>query len=107
MRGCLCGVSCFPGFDRLEPLTAEGFDWPHVAAHMLSAIDALLSRSSCNLSQVTLVLHDWGCVAGLWFAKVHPGKVKRVALFDVGPTYSRSLKEKFKHAIPAVVKKAY
>jgi len=104
-RGCLCGVSCFPSYDRSIPLKNEGFDWPEVAAHCDAAATALLGRSTRKATQVTLVLHDWGCVAGLWFAKNHSSKVKRIALLDVGPSYHPELTRKFQTAIPSVEQK--
>ena len=92
-RGCLCGVSCFPGFDRSVALKDAGFDWPEVSSHCNDAIHALLERSTAGVSAVTLVLHDWGCIGGVWFAGDHPGRVKRIALLDVGPTYAPALVE--------------
>ena len=73
-RGCLCGISCMPGYDRAKPLNpGVGFDWPDVAEVIDAGINALLIQSS--ETRVTLVLHDWGTIAGLWFQNNHPEKV--------------------------------
>ena len=74
------------------------FSWPGFASddargtHSLAELTALLHQVALQANggaPVTLVLHDWGCVFGYHFARLHPALVSRVVGIDVGDANSR------------------
>jgi len=74
------------------------FSWPGFApddprgAHSLAELTALLHQVALQAgggAPVTLVLHDWGCVFGYHFARLHPALVSRVVGVDIGDANSR------------------
>jgi len=72
-----CVRFTLPGFDRALP----------GRAHSLAALVATLKRiveQTCPGEQVTLLLHDWGCIFGYEFALRHPALVRRIIGVDVG-----------------------
>jgi haloalkane dehalogenase len=54
--------------------------YPYRLRHHVSNLEALLLR--LDLSELTLVLHDWGGPVGLGFATRHPARVKRLVLLN-------------------------
>ncbi len=71
-----------PGFDSSQPRQA----------HSLDALVAFLKRvveETCPGEQVTLMLHDWGCLFGYQFAMRHPALIKRIIGVDIGDAGSR------------------
>lgn len=72
-----------PGFDVAGPRQL----------HSLDALVDFLKRvveQTCPGEQVTLLLHDWGCVFGYQFAMRHPALVKRIIGVDIGDAGSRA-----------------
>ncbi|HEY8357699.1 MAG TPA: alpha/beta fold hydrolase, partial [Ramlibacter sp.] len=82
-----CCRFTLPGFapdsPRTQPTLTEMTDL------LLRVVDRL-----CPGGQVTLVLHDWGCIFGYQFCMRHPGRVRRIVGVDVGDAESlpRTLK---------------
>ncbi len=66
-----------PGFDVARPSRAHSLD--EVVATLKAVIEL-----SCPGEQVTLLLHDWGCLFGYQFAMQHPQLVKRIVGVDIG-----------------------
>lgn len=66
-----------PGSPRQQPTLAE------MNALLLHVADRI-----CPGGQVTLVLHDWGCVFGYQFAMRHPERVRRIVGVDIGDAES-------------------
>lgn len=75
------------------------FSWPGFApddprgTHSLAELTALLHQVALQANggaPVTLVLHDWGCVFGYHFARLHPELVSRVVGVDIGDANSRA-----------------
>ena len=92
---------------RCVRLTLPGFDidLPDQATSLNDMCDLLLAvidRVSPD-EQVTLVLHDWGCIFGYEFAARHPDRVARIAAVDIGDhnaaTFQKSLTGKAKWQI--------
>ena len=71
-----------PGFDRQQARRAYSLD------EVVEAIRRVVEQA-CPGSQVTLMLHDWGCFFGYQFAMRYPQLVKRVIGVDVGDAGSR------------------
>jgi pimeloyl-ACP methyl ester carboxylesterase len=72
-----CVRFTLPGFDCATPRRA----------HSLAALVDTLKRiveQTCAGDQVTLLLHDWGCIFGYEFALRHPELVRRIIAVDVG-----------------------
>lgn len=74
-----CARFTWPGFDRASPRTLLTLQ--DTIALVLKVVDRL-----CPGSQVTLVLHDWGCIFGYQFAMRHPDRVARIVGVDIGDT---------------------
>ena len=66
-----------PGSPRTQPTLDDMTDL------LLQVVDRL-----CPGGQVTLVLHDWGCIFGYQFAMRHPQRVARIVGVDVGDAES-------------------
>lgn len=73
---------------RCIRFTLPGFDTGKTRrAHSLDELVATLKRiveATCPGEQVTLLLHDWGCLFGYQFAMRHPALVKRIVGVDIG-----------------------
>lgn len=75
-KTCRCIALDHIGFGLSDkPQSLEGT--PQAHAHNL---DALIRH--LNLEQFTLVVHDFGGPIGLSYATAHPGKIKRIVLFN-------------------------
>jgi len=66
-------------------------DKPDIAYRVfdhINYIDAFIE--SMNLSAITLVMHGWGSIIGLEYARRHPDKIKAVAFYEahIRPTLS-------------------
>jgi pimeloyl-ACP methyl ester carboxylesterase len=75
-----CARFTWPGFG--PPLPG-----PHKAAPSLADLTALLHQVVLHVGNgqpVTLLVHDWGCLFGYHFARLHPSLVARVAGVDIG-----------------------
>ena len=74
-----CARFTWPGFNgasrRTQPTLQD------TLALVLKVVDRL-----CPGGQVTLVLHDWGCIFGYQFAMRHPDRVARIVGVDIGDT---------------------
>ncbi|MBA3890909.1 MAG: alpha/beta hydrolase [Gemmatimonadaceae bacterium] len=85
-------VEAFEGRYRCIRFTLPGFEqgsrraysFDEVIGHIHQVID-----SACRGEQVTLVLHDWGCVFGYAFAARYPERVARIVAADIGDAGSR------------------
>jgi pimeloyl-ACP methyl ester carboxylesterase len=77
-----CVRFTLPGFDRRQPRRAYSLD------EVVEAIHRVVEQA-CPGEQVSLLLHDWGCVFGYQFAMRHPQLVKRVIGVDIGDAGSR------------------
>jgi pimeloyl-ACP methyl ester carboxylesterase len=71
-----------PGFEPGHPRRAYSLD------QVVDVVRRVVEQA-CPGEQVTLLLHDWGCVFGYQFAMRHPELVKRVVGVDVGDAGSR------------------
>ena len=81
-------VQALQGQHRCVRFTLPGFDAPTVGpSRSLADITALLlavvDRASPD-QQVTLVLHDWGCIFGYELAARHPQRIARMVGVDIG-----------------------
>lgn len=56
---------------------------------VVAQIDRVL-RHVAGEQPVTLLLHDWGCLFGYHFARLHPQRVARVIGVDIGDAGSRA-----------------
>ncbi|GKY93935.1 hypothetical protein MPSEU_000360400 [Mayamaea pseudoterrestris] len=95
-NGCFVGVTCLPGYDRIEPWVKHphGFTLEQIVAACGGAMYALVAQSQASERNLTCMFHDWGCVFGLVQANrviqenvpfLHP---KQLVLFDVcGPPH--------------------
>ena len=66
-----CGLSDKPGDDRYE----------YTLERRVEDLDRLLKKTSGS-DPVTLVLHDWGGMIGMAWARRHPERVKRLVIFN-------------------------
>ncbi|MBI3891567.1 MAG: alpha/beta fold hydrolase [Candidatus Wallbacteria bacterium] len=55
-------------------------DYPYTATTHIENLERLVER--LELERITLVLHDWGGLIGLGFARRHPGLVRRIVLLN-------------------------
>ena len=73
---------------RCVRFSLPGYEKDHPRKyHDLHALIAFINRvvdSVSNGKQVTLLLHDWGCVFGYQFYLNHQDKVKRIIGVDIG-----------------------
>lgn len=98
-RNCLVGVTCLPGYDRIEPWIKHpnGFTLEETVAACGEGIHALVAQSVVDREdrELTCIFHDWGCAFGsVQINRVleesdlpfmHP---RQVVLFDVaGPPH--------------------
>ncbi len=86
-------VEFLRGHYRCIRFTLPGFD-PHKArrAYSLDQVVDVIRRvvdQACPGKQVTLLLHDWGCMFGYQFALRHPELVERIIGVDIGDAGSR------------------
>jgi pimeloyl-ACP methyl ester carboxylesterase len=72
-----------PGFDAAQPRRA------HSLAELVATLRHVVQHT-CPGQQVTLLLHDWGCVFGYEFAMRHPELVQRIVGVDIGDAGSRA-----------------
>jgi pimeloyl-ACP methyl ester carboxylesterase len=72
-----CARFTWPGFEPGSPRRLHTLD--ELMALVLQVVDRL-----CPNGQVTLLLHDWGCVFGYQFAMRHPERVARIVGVDIG-----------------------
>ncbi|MFO1329939.1 MAG: alpha/beta fold hydrolase [Rubrivivax sp.] len=79
---------------RCVRLTLPGFDdGDGRVAPTLDEVTTLIGRALDHVSPeapVTLLLHDWGCVFGYHWARLHPQRVQRVIGVDIGDAGSRA-----------------
>jgi pimeloyl-ACP methyl ester carboxylesterase len=78
-----CVRFTLPGFDLSLPGRAHSLD--EVVATVRRIVDA-----ACPGEQVTLLVHDWGCLYGYQFAMRHPERVRRVIGVDIGDAGSHA-----------------
>jgi hypothetical protein len=104
-HGCLVGVTCLPGYDRIEPWIKHpnGFTLDEIVAACGGGMHALVAQSEVDISEreLTCIFHDWGCVYGLVQVNrvleenILPLCPKQVVLFDVcGPPHPEVAKMK-------------
>lgn len=72
-----CARFTWPGFDP-----ALGAQARTLAEH-LELVDVVIERLSPG-NPVLFCLHDWGCVFGQQYAVVHPTKISRAIVMDIG-----------------------
>jgi len=77
-----CVRFTLPGFEPNQQHQAYSLD------QVIGVIRRIIEQV-CPGEQVTLLLHDWGCVFGYQFAMRHPELVKRVIGVDIGDAGSR------------------
>ncbi len=94
--GYRCVRICLPGYDLSKPPRAMS----------VAAVNGLIRKIVDTVSpheQVSLLLHDWGCLFGYEFAARHTERVARVIGVDIGDTsagaYLRGLSGKQKRMI--------
>ena len=78
-----CARLTLPGYAEDDEPRAYTLD------EVVAALGALVDRASPE-RPVTLLLHDWGCVFGYHYARLHPERVARVIGVDVGDAGSRA-----------------
>lgn len=61
-------------------------DYPYTLAQHIQNLERLLTHLS--LSNITLVLHDWGGAIGMGYAVRHPTRVSRFVVFNTAAFYS-------------------
>jgi cis-3-alkyl-4-acyloxetan-2-one decarboxylase len=86
-------VEALRGRWRCIRFTLPGFEPGHRRQafpldHVVETIRRVVEQT-CPGGQVTLLLHDWGCLFGYQFALRYPQLVKRVIGVDVGDAGSR------------------
>ena len=72
-----CVRFTLPGFDIAGPRRA------HSLNELVETLKTVI-ETTCPGQQVTLMLHDWGCLFGYQFAMRHPALVKRIIGVDIG-----------------------
>ncbi len=77
-----CVRFTLPGFDLSQKGRAYSLD--EIVGTIRSVVE-----EACPGQQVSLLLHDWGCVFGYQFATRYPQLVERVVGVDVGDAGSR------------------
>jgi len=63
----LVGVICLPGYDELHEYPAYGYSFQDWTVSLKAAATLLLQQSKKDVP-LSLVVHDWGCIAGTMFA---------------------------------------
>lgn len=76
-RRCRCIVPDHMGMGKSE---TPAHPYPYRLHHHVANLEALLL--GLDLTDVTLVLHDWGGPVGLGAAIRHPGRIKRLVLMN-------------------------
>lgn len=71
-----------PGFDIGKPRRG------YALAELVDTLKHIVEQT-CPGQQVTLMLHDWGCIFGYEFAMRHPLLVRRIVGVDIGDVGSR------------------
>ena len=129
-NGCYFGVTCFPGYDfgrYNEPGSnyhRDGYRFKEVASAVREAASQLLGEysktddgkhSECKNPDYTLILHDWGTVAGAVYANqviadkelsISKGSLftelapNRIVFLDVLPGPARNMRDCTKHISP-------
>ncbi len=77
-----CVRFTLPGFDLSQPGRAYSLD------EVVETIRRVVSETSDG-QQVSMLLHDWGCLYGYQFVMRYPDKVERVIGVDIGDGGSR------------------
>jgi haloalkane dehalogenase len=77
--GHRCIAPDLPGFGHSDKPTDIG--WYSFDRHCAAVADLI---EALDLSDLTLVLHDWGGPIGLRFAAEHPERVARLVVMDTG-----------------------
>ncbi len=72
-----------PGFDIGKPRRG------YALAELVDTLKHIVEQT-CPGQQVTLMLHDWGCIFGYEFAMRHPHLVRRIVGVDIGDVGSRA-----------------
>jgi cis-3-alkyl-4-acyloxetan-2-one decarboxylase len=63
-------------------LSEKPENYPYTLASRIADIEALVA--SLNLTEIDLVVHDWGGAIGFGFAARHPALVKRITILNTG-----------------------
>lgn len=85
-------VETFRARYRCVRITLPGFEYGSRRAYSFDEVIGHIARvleTTCPGGQVTLVLHDWGCVFGFAVVARHPERVARIVAADVGDAGSR------------------
>lgn len=74
---------CLPGYDNpKENIKAWGWDLPEIMDMLHTTIEYHIAEEGA--SSYNLIVHDWGAFFGLCYQNVHPERIKRLVLFDIG-----------------------
>ena len=60
-------------------------DYPYTLAQHIENLERLLT--SLELTDITLIVHDWGGPIGMGYATRHPGTIRRLVLFNTAAFY--------------------
>jgi cis-3-alkyl-4-acyloxetan-2-one decarboxylase len=64
-------------------------NYPYTLSQHIDNLEALVDK--LELSNITLVVHDWGGAIGMGFAVRHPQKIKRLVLFNTAAFLSEKI----------------
>lgn len=64
-------------------------DYPYTLSKHIDNLEKLVDH--LKLDDITLVVHDWGGAIGMGFAVRHPGRIKRLVIFNTAAFLSREI----------------